>query len=106
LKVSKYFNPFCVSVKKGCNVESNGRVDSCTSSKNIASEENQSSYMENRRKRGENGMCVQGNDPRSRIDNSIQSTYNPVAAALAATVPYPAGLADYTFSRAKCGGEK
>ncbi|KAK2419811.1 hypothetical protein P8452_50175 [Trifolium repens] len=67
-------------VKKGCNVDSNGRVDSCPSSKHIASEENQinqSSYKENRRKRGENGMCVQGNDPRSMIDSSIQSTYNP-----------------------------
>ncbi|XP_058753831.1 uncharacterized protein LOC131627011 [Vicia villosa] len=55
-------------VKKECNIDSNGRVDSCPSSKHIASEENQSPYKENRRKGGEDSKCV--------LDSSIQSTYN------------------------------
>ncbi|CAL5185803.1 unnamed protein product [Lathyrus oleraceus] len=54
-------------VKKECNVDSNGRVDSCPSSKHIASEENQSPYKKNRRKGGEDNKCI--------IDSSIQSTY-------------------------------
>ena len=63
-------------VKKGCNVDSNEKVDSYPSSKHIVGEENQSSYKENRRKRGEDGTFVQGNDSGSMINSSIRSSYN------------------------------
>lgn len=65
-------------VKKGCDVDSNGRGDHCLSSKHIASEENKSSYKENGRKRIEDteGSCIQGNDSRSIMNNPIQNTFD------------------------------
>ncbi|CAI8594396.1 unnamed protein product [Vicia faba] len=45
-------------VKKESNTDSNERVDSCPSSKHIASEENQSPYKKNRRKGGEDSKFI------------------------------------------------
>ncbi|XP_047179398.1 uncharacterized protein LOC124846223, partial [Vigna umbellata] len=63
-------------VKKGSEVDSNGRLDHCPSSKNIVIEENKSSIKENRRKRGEDieGSCIQGNDSGSIINSSVQNS--------------------------------
>ncbi|TKY50316.1 General negative regulator of transcription subunit 4 [Spatholobus suberectus] len=67
-----------VLVKKGCDVDSNGRVDHCLSSKHIASEENRSSYKEDGRKRGEDieGSCIQDNDSGSIINNLVQNIFD------------------------------
>ncbi|KAK8469971.1 hypothetical protein PHAVU_004G022800 [Phaseolus vulgaris] len=65
-------------LSRGSDVDSNGRVDHCPSSKNIASEENRSSSKENGRKRGEDieGSCIQGNYSGSIINNSIQNSFD------------------------------
>ncbi|XP_057447534.1 uncharacterized protein LOC130739297 isoform X1 [Lotus japonicus] len=64
-------------VKKGCNVDSNGRMDNCPSSKHTASEENRSSCKEMTRK-GEDieGTCIQDSDSRSTINSPDRSTYS------------------------------
>ncbi|KAL2335595.1 hypothetical protein Fmac_016808 [Flemingia macrophylla] len=63
-------------VKKGCIVDSNGRVDHCMPSKHVTSEENRSpSYG---RKRGEDieDSCVQGNDLVSTLNNPVQNSFD------------------------------
>nr|XP_007151158.1 hypothetical protein PHAVU_004G022800g [Phaseolus vulgaris]ESW23152.1 hypothetical protein PHAVU_004G022800g [Phaseolus vulgaris] len=65
-------------VKKGSDVDSNGRVDHCPSSKNIASEENRSSSKENGRKRGEDieGSCIQESSPVQEAAKNLREDFS------------------------------
>ncbi|KAL2334474.1 hypothetical protein Fmac_015687 [Flemingia macrophylla] len=74
--LQEFLQKLCTPVKKGCNVDSNGRVDHCMPSKHVTSEENRSpSYG---RKRGEDieDSCVQGNDLVSTLDNPVQNSFD------------------------------
>ncbi|KAJ1380073.1 Zinc finger, RING-type [Sesbania bispinosa] len=66
-------------VKKGCNVDSNGRVDHCPSSKHIASEENPTLYKENTRKGRED---IEGNVSEEEEDDGCLDDWEAVADAL------------------------